>query len=116
MLALNFQSPNNEDLLLTHKKNCTIRLGDLKDTYPENSIVWITAGSKFGPKRKLYPAMIDKILTKRFRGLTTHDLINQNPEITSTYELLSFFENLYQKSINLDDTVTIIYFSEVTEK
>ncbi|MDF2929493.1 MAG: hypothetical protein K0Q75_1731 [Anaerospora sp.] len=55
MFALNFQAPHHEELLLSRAKNCTIRLGDVQETYPENSIVWITFGKKFGPRKKLYP-------------------------------------------------------------
>ena len=115
MFVLNFQSPNHEKLLLNRQKNCTVRLGDMRSTYPENSIVWITVGEKFKPKRKLYPAMIDRVLIKKFSDLTTHDLDHQNPEIKSVEELLIFFEKIYQKSIHSDDTVTVIYFSEIIE-
>jgi hypothetical protein len=54
VFALNFISPHNEKLLIAREKTATIRLGDLRDIYPENSIVWITLGSKYGPKKKLY--------------------------------------------------------------
>lgn len=115
MFVLNFRSPNHEKLLISRKKNCTIRLGDMRDTYPENSIVWITVGEKFTTKKKLYSAMIDRVLIKKFSDLTTHDLDHQNPEIKSVEELLTFFEKIYQRSIHSDDTVTVIYFSEIIE-
>lgn len=114
MFALNFQSPNHETLLISRQKNCTVRLGDIRKEYPESSIVWITVGKKFEPKRKLYPAIIDKVTIKKFSELTTHDLDHQNPEIKTVDELLNFFEKIYQKSINPDDIVTVIYFSEIT--
>lgn len=113
MLALNFQSPNHEKLLTERKKNCTIRLDDVSDVYLENSVVWITVGKPFEPKRKLYNALIDRVLTKTISELTTHDLDHQNPEIRSIEELVAFFEKVYQKSISMDDTVTVIYFSEI---
>ncbi len=116
MFTLNFQSPNHEKLLISRQKNCTIRPGDMSDTYPENSIVWITVGEKFKTKRKLYPAMIDRVLIKKFSDLTTHDLDHQNPEIKTKEELLNFFEKIYQKSIHSDDMVTVIYFSEIIEQ
>ncbi|MEL7642465.1 MULTISPECIES: ASCH domain-containing protein [Bacteria] len=115
MFVLNFQSPNHEKLLISRQKNCTVRLGDMKNTYPENSMVWITVGQKFKTKKKLYPAMIDRVLIKKFSELTTHDLDHQNPEIKTVEELLAFFEKIYQKSLTLDDTVTVIYFSEIIE-
>ncbi|HWR40027.1 MAG TPA: ASCH domain-containing protein [Patescibacteria group bacterium] len=113
MFVLNFQSPNHEKLLISRQKNCTVRLGDIRKEYPENSVVWITVGKKFEPKRKLYSAVVDKVLIKKFSELSTHDLDHQNPEIKTVEELLTFFENIYQKSINPEDIVTVIYFSEI---
>ncbi|MDR3559848.1 MAG: RNA-binding protein [Negativicutes bacterium] len=113
MFALNFQWPNHEELLINRKKNCTVRLGDIRDTYPENSMVWITFGKKFASKKKLYLAIIDKVYIKRFADLTTHDLGHQNPEIKSVSELLSYFEKIDGKTVDPDDIVTVIYFSEI---
>ena len=113
MFALNFQSPNHEKLLISRQKNCTIRPGDMRNIYPENSVVWITFGEKLQNKKKLYPAMIDRVLIKKFSDLTSHDLDHQNPEIKTVDELLTFFEKIYHKSIHSDDIVTVIYFSEI---
>ncbi len=116
MFALNFQSPNHKPLLITRKKNCTIRLGDIRDSFPENSLVWITFGKKFEPKLKLYPAVIDKVAVKTFAELTTGDLEHQNPAIKSLDELRHFLEETYHKVVSPDDIVTVIYFSEVFEE
>lgn len=113
MFALNFQSPYHEDLLLTRTKNCTVRLGDLRESFPESSIVWVTFGKKFSPKKKLYQAIIDRVLIKKFSQLTSNDLVHQNPGIKSAEELRVFFEQLYARSITMDDYVSVIYFSEV---
>lgn len=113
MFALNFQAPSHEKLLISRKKNCTIRPGDLRNSYQENSVVWVTVGEKFKPKKKLYPAMIDRVLIKKFADLTSHDLDHQNPDIKSVEELLVFFEKIYQRSIHADDIVSVIYFSEI---
>jgi len=115
MFALNFQSPNHEKLLISRTKNCTIRLGDIRDSYPESSIVWITFGKKFCAKRRLYSAIVDKVCTKKFSQLNHDDLDHQNPEIKSIDELIIFFEKTYERSITPDDIVTVIYFSEITE-
>ncbi|WP_312420233.1 ASCH domain-containing protein [Anaerospora hongkongensis] len=116
MFALNFQAPHHEELLLSRAKNCTIRLGDVQETYPENSIVWITFGKKFGPRKKLYPAIIDRVLIKQYFQLTSEDLAHQNPEIKSVEELISFFEKLYGRTITPNDYVSVIYFSEIVEE
>lgn len=116
MFALNFISPHNEKLLIARQKSATIRLGDIRDTYPENSIVWITFGGKYGQKRKLYKAIVDKTMTKRFCDLTTKELVHQNPDITTVDELIRLFESIYEKQIHVDDTVTVIHFSELIEE
>lgn len=115
MFALNFQSPNHEKLLLSRTKNCTIRLGDIRDSYPESSIVSITFGKKFHTKRKLYSAIVDKVCIKKLSQLNHDDLDHQNPEIKSVDELITFFERIYEKSISTNDIVTVIYFSEILE-
>ncbi|MCX7780269.1 MAG: RNA-binding protein [Negativicutes bacterium] len=113
MFALNFQAAAHEELLVARQKNVTVRLGDVRDVYPENSVVWITFGKKFQPKRKLYPAIIDRVYIKKFSELTTHDLDHQNPELRSVGELIAFLEKVYDKSIDMEDTITVIYFSEI---
>ena len=113
MMALNFQAKKHEELIMSSKKNCTVRLGDVRSQYPESSIVWITTGKKYEVKKRLYTAIIDKVRVKKFAELTSRDLGHQNPEIDSLEGLRLDFENIYQRRITLDDTVTVIYFSEV---
>ena len=45
--------------------------------------------------------------------LTTTDLDNQNPEINSREELIADFEKIYKRRILPEDTVTVIYFTEI---
>ncbi|TWH46402.1 ASCH domain-containing protein [Sporomusa sp. KB1] len=116
MFALNFQSSYHEKLLQNRMKHCTVRLGDLRDVYVENSIVWITFGDRLSPKKKMYQAMIDKVYIKKFSQLTAEDLVHQNPAIDSVAGLITFFENLYGKSISPNDIVSVVYFSEVIEE
>jgi len=116
MFALNFQSQHHEKLLISRQKNCTVRLGNIREQYPEGSIVWITVGKKFSQKRKLYTAFIDRVQVKQIAELTSQDLDHQNPEIKSVDDLISFFEQIYQRTITHDDTVTVIYFSEITDE
>lgn len=113
MMSLNFQVPKHEKMLVARTKNCTVRLGDVSKQYPESSIVWITTGAKFQPKHKLYTAFIDKVRVKTMADLTSGDLGHQNPEINSREELITDFEQMYKKRITMDDTVTVIYFTEV---
>ncbi|VBB08989.1 Hypothetical protein LUCI_4275 [Lucifera butyrica] len=113
MFALNFISPHNEKLLTARQKSATIRPGDIRDVYPENSIVWITVGSRYGSKRKLYTAVIDRTIVKKFSDLTTKELTHQNPEIKNVNELIKEFEEIYEKKLDIEDYVTVIHFSEI---
>lgn len=114
MLALNFQSELHEKLLIERKKNYTVRLDDISNIYLENSVVWITVGKKYAPKRKLYTAFLDRVKVKKISELTKDDLAHQNPDIKSVQELIALFEQIYQKTITEDDLVTVIGFSEIT--
>ncbi|MBP2637560.1 MAG: hypothetical protein H6Q72_3467 [Firmicutes bacterium] len=116
MFALNFISEHNEQLLLSRKKTATIRPGDLREFYPENSIVWVTFGKRYGTKKRLYKAVIDRVLIKRYADLTSAELSHQNPEITTVDELIQTFEEIYEKQIHIDDMVTVIHFSEIVDQ
>ena len=115
MMALNFQAPKHKKMLMERTKNCTVRLGDESEKFPEDSIVWITSGVKGEPKHKLYTAFIDKVRVKTMGTLTSADLGHQNPEINSVPELIADFEKIYKRRVTPEDTVTVIYFSEVHE-
>lgn len=101
-------------MLINRTKNVTVRLGDVRDTYPENSVVWITVGKRFATKRRLYTAFIDRAYIKKLSELTTNDLGHQNPEIKSIEELIELLESIYEKAIDPEDTITVVYFSEIT--
>ena len=114
-MHVNFEWPNHEELLVSCCKNCTVRLGDICNIYPENSLVSITFGDKFSPRKKLFNAIIDKVYIKPFSALTSNDLGHQNPEIKSIDELLQVFKQRDGKTIGPDDIVTVIYFSEIID-
>lgn len=113
MMALNFRAEKHKKMLIARTKRCTVRLGDVSSQYPENSIVWITTGERGEQKQKLYTAFLDKVRVKTMGTLTSKDLDNQNPEITTTEDLIADFEKIYKRRILPEDTVTVIYFTEV---
>lgn len=115
MMALNFQAPKHARMLRERTKDCTVRLGDRTKNYPEGSVVWVTTGPKFKPKEKLFMAFIDKVRVKTMEQLTSEDLEHQNPEISTREELIRDFEQLYRKCVTMQDTVTVIYFTEILE-
>ena len=113
MMALNFVDPKHKRMLMERTKNCTVRLGDISNLYPQGSIVYITVGGKGEPKHKLYTAYLDKVLIKTMGTLTAKDLEHQNPEITSREQLIEDFERIYKRRMQPEDVVTVIYFTEV---
>ena len=113
MMALSFQAAKHKKMLMERTKNCTVRLGDVSKLAPEGSVVWITTGKKGEPKHKLYSAYLDKVRVKTMGTLTSDDLGHQNPEINSKEELVADFEKIYKRRILMEDTVTVIYFTEV---
>ncbi len=113
MMALNFREEKHKKMLIARTKRCTVRLGDVSSAYPENSIVWITTGERGEQKQKLYTAFLDKVRVKTMGTLTSKDLDNQNPNINSREELIADFERIYNRRILMEDTVTVIYFTEV---
>lgn len=115
MMSLNFQYEKHAKLLAERTKTTTVRLGDVSNLYPEGSVVWVTTGKKFSPKKKLYPAYLDRVRVKTMETLTSTDLNRQNPDITSRAELIADFEKIYKRRINMSDTVTVIDFTEIIE-
>ena len=113
MMALNFRAEKHKKMLLERTKNCTVRLGDVSGQVPQGSIVWITTGEEDEPKQKLYTAYLDKVRVKTMGSLTSKDLGHQNPEINTVEALIADFEQIYQRRILPEDTVTVIYFTEV---
>ena len=115
MMALNFQAAKHKKMLMERTKNCTVRLGDVSKLYPEGSVVWITTGKKGEPKHKLYTAIVDKVRVKTMATLNSEDLEHQDPGINTREDLVADFERMHHRHVTLEDTVTVIYFSEVHE-
>lgn len=115
MRALNFYSSTYHNQLICRRKTCTIRMGDKTDKYAEGDIVWVTVGKKFAQKKRIYTAMIDRVLVKNISELTQDDLKGENPDIGSITDVISFLESIYNKRILPSDTVSVVYFSEILE-
>jgi len=113
MHALNFYSPMVSDQLMSHRKTATIRLGDKSDKYRKGQIVQVLCGVRFGPREKVFDAVIDKVEVKRLRDLSPREIEHDNPELRRTEEMVEFLSQLYNREITPDDTITIIRFSEI---
>ena len=97
MYALNFYSPIVADQLRTRRKTATIRL----------------CGSHYSPRDKIFDAVVDKVEVKKLGELSPNEIEHDNPELRSNEELAAFLARLYNRDVSVDDTVTLIRFSEI---
>lgn len=115
MFALNFYSSVFADQLRDGRKSATIRLGDKRDKYQEGQIVWLTVGQRFGTRKKISAAVIDRIEVKALHSVSPREIQRDNPALRSHDDLVDFLAKIYGRKISADDTVTVIHFSRVDE-
>src|SRR5947208_1302873 len=113
MYALNFYSPIVADQLRSHRKTATIRLGDKSGKYKKGMIVSVLCGARYGPRERIFDAVIDKIEVKTLAELSPREIEHDNPEIRRTEDMASFLSQLYNRDVTPDDTVTVIRFSQI---
>jgi hypothetical protein len=113
MYALNFYSPVVADQLRSRRKTATIRLGDKSQKYKKGMIVQVLTGARFGPRQKVFEAVIDKVEVKRLDELSPREIEHDNPEMRRPEELANFLGQLYNREVTGEDTVTVIRFSEI---
>jgi hypothetical protein len=115
LLALNFFSPAFVDQLKRGRKTATIRLGDKSRKYQRGQVVWITVGFQHSPREKLFSAVIDEVEVKRVKDLSPRDIEHDNPEFRRVDETMGFMSQIYGREISLEDTVTVVRFSQIVE-
>jgi hypothetical protein len=115
MYALNFYSSLFADALRQGRKTVTIRLGNKLEKYRDGQIVWITVGRRFGTRRKIFPAVIDRAEVKRLAEVTPREIERDNPQAHRHEELMEFLSKVYGRPITLDDEVTVVHFSRIEE-
>ena len=113
MYALNFYSPIVADQLRSHRKTATIRLGDKSGKYRKGMIVAVLAGARFGPRTKVFEAVIDKVEVKTLGELSPNEIEHDNPEIRRVEDMAQFLGTLYNRPVSENDLVTLIRFSEI---
>jgi hypothetical protein len=113
MYALNFYSPLVADQLRTRRKTATIRLGDKAGKYKKGMVVQVLVGNRFGPRERVFDAVIDKIEVKTLGELSPREIEHDNPEIRRPEEMATFLSQLYNREITEEATVTVIRFSEI---
>ena len=116
MQVLNFYSTIFADELKRGRKTATIRLGDKSHKYRKNQAVLVTIGFQYSPREKIFEAVIDHVEVTRLRDLSPRDIEHDNPEFRRHEELVTFLEQIYGREVSLDDTVTVVRFSQIVEK
>ena len=111
--ALNFYNPAVGDQLRSGRKTATIRLGDKSPKYRKGMIVTVLAGARFGPREKVFDAVIDKVEVKQLRDLSPREIEHDNPELRRADELAHFLGQLYNRDVTEEDIVTVIRFSQI---
>src|SRR5881397_731941 len=113
--VLNFYSSVFADQLKRGRKTATIRLGDKSHKYKKNQAVMVTIGYQHSPREKIFNAVIDQVEVKRVRDLTPRDIEHDNPEFRRHEEMIHFLEQIYGREVSMDDTVTVVRFSQVVD-
>jgi hypothetical protein len=52
---------------------------------------------------------------KRVKDLSPREIEHDNPEFRRTEELVHFLEQIYGREVALEDTVTVVRFSQIVE-
>ena len=115
MQALNFYSQIFADQMKRGRKTATIRLGDKRHKYRKNQVVLVTVGYQYSPREKVFQAVIDNVDVKRMKDLSPRDIEHDNPEFRRVDELKHFLEQIYGREVSLEDTVTVVRFSQIVE-
>ena len=113
MYALNFYSPIVADQLRSRRKTATIRLGNKSTKYKKGMVVQVLVGTRFGPREKVFDAVIDKVEVKALGELSPREIERDNPEMRRPEDMANFLGQLYNRDVSEEDTVTVIHFSEI---
>jgi hypothetical protein len=113
--VLNFYSTIFADQLKRGRKTATIRLGDKSHKYRKNQAVLVTIGYQHSPREKVFTAVIDSVEVKKVKELSPRDIEHDNPEFRRTEEMIHFLEQIYGRKVELEDTVTVVRFSQIVD-
>ena len=112
--ALNFYNPAVAEQLRTGRKTATIRLGDKSGKYKKGMVVQVLVGTRFGPRERIFDAVIDKVEVKNLGELSPREIEHDNPQIRRVDEMVWFLSQLYNREVAEDEIVTLIRFSQIT--
>ena len=115
MQVLNFYSAIFADELKRGRKTATIRLGDKSQKYRKNQLVLVTIGYQYSPRERIFEAVIDQVEVMPLADLSPRDIKHDNPEFRRHEELVNFLEHIYDRPVSMDDTVTVVRFSQILD-
>ena len=116
MRVLNFYSSVFADQLRRGRKTATIRLGDKSGKYRKNQAVLVTIGYQYSPRERIFEAVIDQVEVMKITDLSPRDIKHDNPEFRRHEELIHFLEQIYGRTVSMDDTVTVVRFSRILDQ
>jgi hypothetical protein len=116
VFVLNFYSPLFVDQLKRGRKTATIRLGDKSKKYSKGEVVMITVGFQHSPRERIFDAVIDSVEIKKVSELSPRDIEHDNPEFRRLDEMVHFLEQIYGRKVEMDDTVTVVRFSQISDR
>jgi hypothetical protein len=116
VFVLNFYSPIFVDQLKRGRKTATIRLGDKSKKYRKGELVLITVGFQHSPRERIFEAVIDSVEVKQAQELSPRDIEHDNPEFRRLDEMIHFLEQIYGRKVAMEDTVTVVRFSQVSDR
>src|ERR1700746_3607693 len=113
MYALNFYSPMVADNVRRGRNSDTIRRADKSGKYKKGMVVKVLCGNRFSAREFVFDAVIDKVEVKTLGELSPREIEHDNPEIRRTDEMATFLSQLYNRTVAVDDLVTVIRFSQI---
>ena len=116
MQVLNFYSTVFADQMKRGRKTATIRMGDKSGKYERGQVVWVTVGFRHSPREKIFAAVIDDVEVKRISDLSPRDIEHDNPEFRRLDEMVHFLEQIYGRKVELEDAVTVVRFSQISDR
>ena len=116
MEVLNFYSTVFADQMKRGRKTATIRLGDNSHKYRKSQAVLCTLGYRHSPRERIFEAVIDEVVVLPLRELSPRDIQHATPEFRRHEELIKFLEQIYGRSVTMEDVVTVVRFSQILDK
>jgi hypothetical protein len=78
--------------------------------------VLVTVGFQHAPREKIFEAVIDSVEVKQVQDLSRRDIEHDNPEFRRVDEMVHFLEQIYGRKVEMDDMVTVVRFSQISDR